>query len=56
MSHNIGEATFSKRFNIDLKGLASEFMRKSPHLKKLKDFENGAVKSDWSADRALDDY
>lgn len=35
--HHIGETSFAKKHKIDLKALADEFARKSPHWPKLKD-------------------
>jgi hypothetical protein len=35
--HRMGEASFAKFANIDLKALAEEFARKSPHWPRLKD-------------------
>lgn len=37
--HNIGEASFAKKYNIDLKALAEEFARESKHWPKLKDMK-----------------
>ena len=33
--HRIGEVSFQKRYGIDMKALAGEFVKASPHRKKL---------------------
>ena len=33
--HNVGEAAFEKTYGIDMKALAKEFARRSPHRNKL---------------------
>lgn len=38
--HRIGERSFAAKYGIDLKGLAAEFYRRSPHRHKL-DAPNG---------------
>jgi hypothetical protein len=35
MSHRIGEDSFAAKFNINLKELAEEFAKKSPHWRKI---------------------
>ena len=35
MSHRIGEDSFAAKFNINLKDLAEEFAKKSPHWRKI---------------------
>lgn len=35
--HSIGEKSFAKRYSLDLKMLAMEFARQSPHWPKLRD-------------------
>ncbi|QPQ55559.1 DUF968 domain-containing protein [Allosphingosinicella flava] len=35
--HRIGEASFEKRHGIDMRALAEEFARKSPHAPKLRE-------------------
>lgn len=35
MSHRVGEDSFAAEFNINLKELAEEFAKKSPHWRKI---------------------
>jgi hypothetical protein len=35
--HRLGEAPFSRHYGIDMKALATEFAKVSPHASKLKD-------------------
>jgi hypothetical protein len=37
LQHQIGEAEFERRFRIDMKALAEEFYRASPHRFKLEE-------------------
>lgn len=55
MSHNVGEATFARENKIDLKALAQEFIKKSPHKHKLRQYKNDGFRSDGEANWEMDD-
>jgi hypothetical protein len=55
LSHSVGEATFARDSKINLKSLAEEFIKQSPHRHKLREHKNGRPRPDRKTNWEMDD-